>query len=260
MDSVKLHELLLLEVNYQYESRSVGDTTRPPLCLLLLGLPLDDHEKFEIQRSIAIPLRLQVINDQDGQFVYDLDQVTRRIKLARETNPQLQLCGIMVVNDQIYDYEKPIESLMQHFEGQIEYLFTYKPDSNAEMGRKLNGFSLLPQRQRIGYRLIHGKVNIETQKIDASINSSLPEISDRQRMDQELSFVQKLTQEIDKMIRYLDLAQPSDAVLRKISMLVSQLKRGPTTDIEEMIMNKEGEINALRTICEQWEMGVELGD
>ncbi|GAV54522.1 hypothetical protein ZYGR_0AM00600 [Zygosaccharomyces rouxii] len=259
MDSVRLHDLVILEVNYHYESQLADDAARPPLCLLLLGLPLGDPEKIEIQRSIAIPLRLQVVNDQDGQFVYDLDQVARRLRLVRETNPHLQICGIMVTNDQIYDYDKPIESLMQHFEGQIRYLFTYKPGLNVEMNRKLNGFTLLPQRQRIGYRLKQGKVNIETHKNDDSTNSLLPQISDRQHMDQEISFVHKLTQEIDKMIRYLDHGQPSDLVLRKISMLVSQLNKGPTTDIEETIMNKEGEIDALRTICEQWEMGIELG-
>ncbi|GCE99271.1 hypothetical protein ZYGM_001833 [Zygosaccharomyces mellis] len=260
MDSVRLHELLLLEANYHYEIQLTDDVTKPPLCLLLLGQPLNDHEKFEIQRSVAITLHLQVINDQDGQFVYDLHQVSKRVNLVKETNPHLELCGIMVTDDQIYDYNKLIESLIQHFKGEIKYLFTYEPVLNSVMGHKLNGFTVSPHGQQIGYRLKHGKVNIETRKADENTNSCLPQTSDRQRMDQELSFVQKLTQEIDRIIRYLDYSQPSDRVLRKVSMLVSQLNRGPTTDIDEMIMNKEGELNALRTICEQWEMGIELGD
>lgn len=261
MESVRLHELLILEVNYHYEGQLTDDTTRPPLCLLLLGLPLNDHEKFEIQRAIPIPLRLQVMNDQDGQFCYDLDKVSKRIKLIRETNNDLQLCGIMVINEKIYDYEKPIENLMQDFQGQIKYLFTYEPGLDVEMDRKLNGFTLLPKRQRIGYRLKHGKVNIEADKIvENDVNPFSHQISTKQHMDQELSFSQKLTQEINKMIQYLDNRQPSDLILRQISMLVSQLEKGPTIDIEETIMKKEGELDVLRTICDQWEMGIELSN
>lgn len=260
MDSVELDQLVLLEVNYQYENQLGGDGTRPPLCLLLLGCHLDDHEKFEIQRSLITPLQLQVIDNQDGEFVYNLDQVLRRIRLIRETNPQLQLCGIMVINNQIYDYDKPIESLMRNFKGQIKYLFTYEPDLNAEISRKLNGFTLFPRKQRIGYRLQHGRVNVESQKIDANTNPLNPHVAERQCLDQQEAFTEKLIHEIDKMIGYLDHGQPSDAILRKISMLVSQLNRGPTTDIEEAIMNKENELNVLRTVCEQWEMGIELSD
>lgn len=255
IDSVRLNHLLLLEVNYQYECQSREEAQRPPLCLLLLGHVLDGPETYEILRGIAVPLTLHIQRTQDGVFQYDKAQVEKRVRLAREVDSKLQLCGIMVVNDQIYDYKSLVEKFVHDFGPTAKYLFAYEPDLDTEIEQKLNGFRLSPSKSRIGYRLDHGTIPIIKEE-----SHIVAPPSDRRLMEQEATFERRVKAEVDRMIRYLDTFHPSDEVLRKISMLVCHLRRGATKDIEEVIMNKEGEINALRIACEQWEMGIKPWD
>ncbi|AQZ15328.1 CSI1 (YMR025W) [Zygosaccharomyces parabailii] len=254
-DSVILNCLLFQEVNYQYECQSRDQIQRPPLCLVLLGHSLESNGAYEITRAIAIPMTLNVEEPQGGEFQYNKPQVERRIQLVREVRSELQVCGIMVVNDHLYDYKDLIKRFVHDFDTKIRYFFTYEPDLDAEMHTKLNGFQFHPSKQRIGYRCDHGKIPIATDEC----NLEIPQVSDRQHMEQEIAFERRLAAEIDRMINYLDKCEPSDIVLRKMSMLVCQLRRGATEDIEQAIMNKEGEINALRTTCEQWEMAQDNG-
>ena len=55
------------------------------------------------------------------------------------------------------------------------------------------------------------------------------------------------------MIRYCEREYVTDQVLRKLSLLVSLLKKEPTTDIEQALLDKELELEALQVICNQWE-------
>ncbi|SJM88785.1 uncharacterized protein ZBIST_4974 [Zygosaccharomyces bailii] len=254
-DSVTLNRLLFQEVNYQYECQTRDQSQRPPLCLILLGHSLESDGAYEITRAIAIPMTLNIQESQETEFQYNKPQVERRIRLMREVRPELQVCGIMVINDHLYDYKGLIKSFVNDFDTKVKYFFTYEPDLDAEMHTKLNGFQLHPTKQRIGYRCDHGEIPIATNES----NLEIPQVSDRQRMEQEIAFERRLAAEIDRMINYLDKCKPSDIVLRKMSMLVCQLRRGATEDIEEALMNKEGEINALRTTCEQWEMAQDNG-
>lgn len=45
-----------------------------------------------------------------------------------------------------------------------------------------------------------------------------------------------------------------DVILRKISMLVTQLQRGGTSDMNYLLDNKINEIKLLEISCKQWEI------
>ena len=76
----------------------------------------------------------------------------------------------------------------------------------------------------------------------------------------------KLNSRISQMLRFLkndnyftttvdkDIGERRDVILRRISMLVSRLEKGPTSDIEVEIARTENELKVLEIACEQWEI------
>lgn len=255
MDGLKLHHLVLIEANYQYEMLTHEDNIRHPQCFLLFGLQSDRGTTL-LSRSIVIPLSLNFEDDTEGNFQYDSMQVSKRIELVTDTNPHLKPCGIMVVNDRFYDYTNIVEQLTQE-QIDIRYLFSYEPHIDSETEFELYAF--LIQREgdgielkRVGYELENTQIAIKSQVDD---EDAIDLLSGKRRDEEETQFAQRLIEELDRFIQYLEVPENNNSeILRHISMLVAQLRRDATKDIEEELMNKECEINVLKIACEQWEM------
>lgn len=256
MDGLKLHHLVLIEANYQYEMLTDEDSTRHPQCFLLFGHQPDRGSTL-LSRSIVIPLSLKFNNDgMEGKFLYDSRQVSKRIELITDTNPHLKPCGIMIVNDKFYDYTNIVEQLALE-QDEIRYLFCYEPHLDSKTEFELYAFLIKQEGdgidlKRIGYELENTQIAIKSQ-VDEEDAVDL--LSGKRRDEEETQFAQRLIGEIDRFIEYLEIPDNNNPeILRHISMLVAQLRRDATKDIEEELMNKECEINVLKIACEQWEM------
>ena len=74
--------------------------------------------------------------------------------------------------------------------------------------------------------------------------------------------IRKLLEKINRMIIFLKnydatdkpFSSTQDVILRKISMLVTQLQRGGTSDMNYLLDNKINEIKLLEISCKQWEI------
>lgn len=244
--TVLLDRLAFIETNYQYEL--IAQSGRPPQCLLLLGLESSD-KNILLSRCINIPLSLKQVGASSASFEYDTDQVNRRIELTECTNPGLKPLGIMVLNETLYDYSLTLERLMTQVQG-LRYLFTYDPHQASS----LNCHSMKLDSHRLTLNRVHYELRDSSSNVDLGFPAAA---HDETVSEQE--FTTKLADKINRIIQYLQHSNDVDAkLLRSVSLLVSQLKRRPTDDIEEEILNKESEIAAFRTACEQWEIGTGL--
>lgn len=76
------------------------------------------------------------------------------------------------------------------------------------------------------------------------------------------SAIRKLIERINRMIKFLEnydihdnsFSSGRDVILRKISMLITQLQRGGTNDMNYLLDNKVNEIRLLEISCKQWEI------
>lgn len=249
--SVTLNRLALIDANYQYESTSDQSSDRPSQCLLLFGIQTES-DMIVIERCMNVPLTLNFAEDLHANFEYDSDQIDARIKLLNVTNPQLSAIGVMIFNDRFYDYTKVVRKVKADKDS-IMCLFTYEPQKSHDEEQKLYCYwieSAPMKLTRIDFHLQNSNIRLEKE-----VKCTEP-LTWQQQLTGEKEITTKLIVRLERMIRYLESPHNKDAkILRSISMLVTQLKRHPTEDIEEEIMNKESEINALNIACEQWEIG-----
>ncbi|QLL34254.1 hypothetical protein HG536_0G01130 [Torulaspora globosa] len=241
--TVVLDRLAFIEANYQYELIALSG--RPPQCLLLLGHESPDKNCL-LSRCVNIPLSLKPVAASCTSFEYDINQVNRRIELTECTNPGLKPLGIMVLNETLYDYSPTLQRLMTQVDG-LRYLFTYDPLQESS----LSCHSVELDSHRLTLNRVHHELRDSSSNMDLGFREAA---QDEAASEQE--FTIKLAGKINRIIQYLRHSNDIDPkVLRSVSLLVSQLRRHPTDDIEEEIMNKESEISAFRTACEQWEIG-----
>ncbi|QLQ80173.1 hypothetical protein HG537_0D01740 [Torulaspora globosa] len=244
--TVLLDQLAFIEANYQYEL--IAQSGRPPQCLLLLGHKSTDNN-FVLSRCVNISLSLKSVAASCASFEYDINQVNKRIELAECTNPGLKPLGIMVLNETLYDYSSTLKRLITQVEG-LRYLFTYDPHQESS----LNCYSV----ELDSHQLILNRVHYELRNSGTNVDLGFGRVGHDEAVNEQ-EFTTKLAGKIDRIIQYLRNSNDIDPkLLRSVSLLVSQLKRQPTDDIEEEILNKESEISAFRTACEQWEIGTGL--
>lgn len=254
--TVTLDRLTLIDAHYQYELICDNDNARPSGCLLLFGCE-SGNNLITIERCMNVPLKLNYVDDFNATFEYDSSQVDTRISLLYVTNPQLKPLGIMVFNDKFYDYTKMVEKLKAE-KKDIKCLFAYEPQAGNCEKHKLYCYMMEGKQREIKFM----RIDFQLQNINIALGKGSTEakstetVTDEEEFADEKEKITKLITKLDRIIKYLESLPNNDSkILRNVSMLVMQLKRQPTEDIEEEIMNKESEINALNIACEQWEIG-----
>lgn len=254
---VKLTKLALTDANYQYDLISKKDNRRPFGGLLLLGHWSETNE-ITLEKCLNVPLTLSHQGDLNATFEYDSGQVSRRIGLLNVTNPHLKPVGLMVFNDKLYDYTKIVEKISSEVLD-LNWVFTYEPRTSQYKKPLLYCYRFECQPTGIGLTRIDFQIQSDT--IDLDRNNAgvrrLETLTEKQEIANETERTTKLIAKLDRIIAYLEKSQNNNSkILRSISLLVVLLKRRPTEDIEEEIMNKECEINAIVIACEQWETGI----
>ncbi|CAI1628723.1 hypothetical protein SEUBUCD650_0M01650 [Saccharomyces eubayanus] len=175
----------------------------------------------------------------------------------------------------------------------IRYNASYPPASSEEFINNLKGFRIENQIQ-VGMRIIleflqekvqihdmNDKYRILIPDKDVDLHRDEILISDNNMglhrdefklidmNDQEIniqeynnSAIRKLIERINRMIKFLEnydihdnsFSSGRDVILRKISMLITQLQRGGTNDMNYLLDNKVNEIRLLEISCKQWEI------
>ena len=150
---IKLHHLVLLETNYYYELLAQDESIRHAQCMLLFGNKPDENTIF-FKRSFVLPLTLGFGNSLEASFEYKTEQLCRRIDLIAETNPDLNPYGIMVLNEDIFDYSNVIQRLTT--EHHLNILFSYEPHNAAKDGLKLKAYVIhnYVEDKQLGFKRI----------------------------------------------------------------------------------------------------------
>ena len=275
---VKIHEKVLLAVNSSYEfkcfNEGIEEAMRLPQMFFILGKESEENT-IELHSTIEIPFNLipNKINSgsiNSDSFYLDIGCIKTRIELSNTVHPDLFPYAVLVTNDEYYDYNNAIQDILKesNLEFNIKWIFNYElnPDQSD---LKLNCFYIRMDEsnplnftfKKIGYQMEHIDINLNAKKteLNAISSSGVPDENDyiksyNETQSEYSNFSKNLIDEIDQIILYLEKGNPDPYILRKISILVSQLKKKPTSDIEEAIFNKESEINIINIACKQWEM------
>ncbi|SCU85330.1 LAMI_0C10880g1_1 [Lachancea mirantina] len=88
------------------------------------------------------------------------------------------------------------------------------------------------------------------------IEASFPELRSGSRgfdRSRHRQVTHRLLHGIDVICEYLKKDHVSDAVLEQVSLLVSEIQKGPTPDIELALAEKEADLQTLDILCSQWE-------
>ncbi|CAI4049394.1 hypothetical protein SUVZ_13G1640 [Saccharomyces uvarum] len=175
----------------------------------------------------------------------------------------------------------------------IRYNLSYPPASSQEFINNLKGYQIESQIQ-VGTRIIleflqnkvqindmnekyqilipDNDVDLHRDEILISDNTmglnrdefKLIDMNDQETNIQEYnnSAIRKLIERLNRMIKFLEnynidgnsFSGGRDVILRKISMLITQLQRGGTNDMNYLLDNKINEIRLLEISCKQWEI------
>ncbi|CAI4048273.1 hypothetical protein N7582_004336 [Saccharomyces uvarum] len=175
----------------------------------------------------------------------------------------------------------------------IKYNPSYAPASSQEFINNLKGFQIENQTQ-VGTRIIleflqdkvqindmndKYKILIPENDVDLDRDENLIsddtmglhrdefkliDMNEQETNIQEYnnSAIRQLIKRLNRMIKFLEnynihdnsFSSGRDIILRKISMLITQLQRGGTNDMNYLLDNKINEIRLLEISCKQWEI------
>ncbi|SCV01137.1 LAME_0G14290g1_1 [Lachancea meyersii CBS 8951] len=240
---VVLSPLILVQANQLLEAqRLLEDKTRLLPCLLLFGERTSSH--IDLQYGLDLP-----VLESKGAVSYQSDALHKRVELLKSVFPQLKAFGVMFVSEGL-NRTCNVKGILDELtkEGpNMSYYFTYNVlTENFE----LHCYHIEQPRLRIPFRLANNDTLL------AAINSSQqskPKLDDGNEYEKQADFNKKLIPRIDKIISYLESTPVADSILRKVNLLILQLKKAPTADIEQQVTEKEMELQVLNIICNQWE-------
>lgn len=245
---IKLHVSVIIDVNHNFEMQvNKSGSTTIPLCYLLFARCSEDSA--EIVKGVPIPIEYD-----NGNASLTCNSLTlqTRIRLIQTTTPDLSPYGVLLVNHDLNDYHEFLIGLRRDLA--IEYYFTYSP-SVQKLQLRCYCDELL--ERQVAYQIV--KNDAVTLAVS---NAAIRTEAQQQRDDwsnEQVRISKHLIQEIDKVVSYLQSDHVTDEILRKVSLLVSELKKPVTEDIKQELLSKEIELQSLRLLCEQWETLQSLG-
>ena len=238
-----------------------------------------DRSQWYVEKVIQIPIQKKDLINQEG--------LKRRIDLTKVTQKDICILGILdlyhLKQDEKTNNEVTGKILTQLIPLALKYLIKYNVPyhhtSSQEGINSLKGYQIENQIQ-IGKEIIleflKDKVKIEDMNDRYQIliphnnmnpdydEFQLTDMKDREVNIQEYNnnAIKKLLEKISRMKRFLknydtndkSFSATQDVILRKISMLVTQLQRGGTSDMNYLLDNKINEIKLLEISCKQWEI------
>ncbi|AJS85466.1 Csi1p [Saccharomyces cerevisiae YJM1342] len=289
MDLLKFSSLAISEINFLHESSfdSIDHSW-----FLLIGCKLDQDDEiyiptngseaesqWYIEKVIRIPMQE---NDKINQ-----ERLERRINLTKVTQKDICILGILdlcqLEEDENITNKVTKKVLTQLTALELKYLIKYnvfrRHTSFQEAVNSLKGYKIENSVQ-IGAEIIldflQDKVQIkdvnDRYQIPTPNNTVDPGFDEFQLIDmkdKEINIqkynnnaIKKLLEKINRMIIFLKnydatdkpFSATQDVILRKISMLVTQLQRGGTSDMNYLLDNKINEIKLLEISCKQWEI------
>ncbi|CCE62427.1 hypothetical protein TPHA_0C02740 [Tetrapisispora phaffii CBS 4417] len=264
------------EVNYFYETRNFNAINNSflnyPQCFLLLGHGRSTNAA-KITRSLEVPLLSNKGNlgesdfDRSTNLHPDIQAMYKRIKLLNKIDPLLETSGILLINNEHFDYENCIITIIQEL-GNIKWLFRYSPSFNKEILLDcylLNQIGDAISIKKTYFELETEKYSFKTEQLKKELdtefnyndkNYSLSkyenEIADQKRV------ILQIVKNIDKITGYIKNGGRDPDILNKIALLLYQLKKPPTEDIEYELMNQESEIDIINIACKQLEIANKL--
>ncbi|EDO16522.1 hypothetical protein Kpol_1064p2 [Vanderwaltozyma polyspora DSM 70294] len=276
LPTIIIEEKVILQINYQYELKSIINSSNPnldiPQCFLLLGQKSTSDE-ITVKACVEFPLlHSQQSNEriQSSMVKCDEDALIRRIELQKTTNPDLIPTGLLLIDMNHNNYEYLIKDIikLESLKFMSKVLFHYEPKTSTD-DLELNCYKITTNviTDQLTLTLIDFELKLSKIPMEM-VDRSKPEIPVSSMIDDPIDFyafekeqrdhdkfIKKLLNEIDRILNYLQCGGTNPVILRKISLLLSTLKKAPTNDIEDAISKIENEINIVRIACEQWEVG-----
>ncbi|SCU89163.1 LANO_0D04082g1_1 [Lachancea nothofagi CBS 11611] len=230
---------ILIEANHTLESQiELQGLSKAPQCLLMFG----DKSSFriEFQHSLELPLI-----EKSGVTSYRKDTLQKRISLINSIAPDCGLLGVMFLVQQNYDLKRLVAELLQN----LPHLYCFFTYAVSVEDLDLKCYQIEEPGAQIPYILSNSDTFL------SAIDNARPKSTaqNTEEFEEQEDFKKKLIQRVDIMIRYLENGQITDEILRRINLLVLQLKKTPTEDIDQQVMEKEIELQTLNIICDQWE-------
>ncbi|SCU95025.1 LADA_0G12948g1_1 [Lachancea dasiensis] len=236
---------ILLEANQLFDLKiEVENRGSPPLTLLLFAQESQHHCEFE--HSVVLPLF-----EEEGQLTYQTPNLLKRVNLVTTVTPELSPQGVMFV---CKDYTR-LRGVMMQLEQDLPQLCCF-------FSYAVSGADFKAQCYRTGEPWLQIPFQLPSSNVFLSAldNFHLERTTRPEGFAEQDEFKKKIMVKIDRMIRYLESGNVTDEILRKMSRLVLQLKKAPTRDIEQQVVEKEVELQTLDIICDQWEMSQTLRD
>lgn len=292
--SIKLNSIVLSEVNYKYELQtSINSCDRIAQCYLLLGTQQDKistitkclqipinlnesegfkftldlelfHQRYVLVKQVenidTIPLGIMLVNDRYFSYNNIIESVFLLNKL-----------GFTVPINILFKY-KPLDTRNEGDDLELECLIR---DQNSIIISFIRTIYELVEDSKV--KITNDILNQNDQKL-SNVNVELNDrihknINDysshafeqfNKTNEGENELVVRLMKKVNKIISFLkeERIRPNkgiidddyELILRRLSLLISQLQRSNTEDIENEIINKENEIKILQIACNQWEM------
>ncbi|SMN21767.1 similar to Saccharomyces cerevisiae YMR025W CSI1 Subunit of the Cop9 signalosome [Maudiozyma saulgeensis] len=289
--TIGIHSTIISEINYKYELQcSTKGQQNMAQCYLLLG---NQNGNTTVSKCLQIPIMMNESNNFEFEIDIELFHERYNLIKQVQSNDIIPL-GILLVNSKIFHYDEIIEStiVLNHLglPSPLNILFRYEPiqitngnSSSLECYQRDNDSLEMNFQRRIFEIIMDTKIEISNDVINRGMEedpnktitsnsmnnhhhnnnysiSAFQEFNDINENEDKL--VTELLRRVNSIISFLSQErihpliynENYELLLRKTSILVSQLELSPTSDIENEILNKENEIKLLQIACNQWEM------
>ncbi|CCH62550.1 hypothetical protein TBLA_0H02660 [Henningerozyma blattae CBS 6284] len=210
-----------------------------PMALLLLNKNIFNYDSLILQLLEIFPSKLQWLFD----YSPSIENMALKEKLK---------CWKIAADFNLKNYYFDIIDIP------IEFSLTSNANLNSNSNSSSSTIIARKSCSIIPARSISMDNNMNSQNNHNSSSSSF--VDEEREVNQDLK---KIINEIDRMLNYLrnldnglhsQYNKTSEIITRKISIVISQLRKGPTNDIQKEIGISEKEIYIFKKACEQWEL------
>ncbi|SCU91964.1 LAFA_0F07008g1_1 [Lachancea sp. 'fantastica'] len=244
---IVLSPVVILQVNQLLETKKAFESAiSEPFGLLLFGEV--SQSDVLIQHGLELPLF-----DENHTLNYHSEVLNKRIELLHSVFPHLQPLGIIFLGESFYpcSFNKILDALTKEVVTLKCFLiYTLQGNKLDIRCHQIDG-----PRNQLPLRLPNNDTLLAA--IDGSKQYTLRN-EDKNDNEKQKEFNEKLISRINTIIDYLEKGQVTDSILRKVDLLVLQLKKAPTNDIQQQVLEKEMQLQVLNIICNQWEAGQTL--
>lgn len=226
---IQLSSIIVLEVNHYFETYILKHNPASLVAFILLG-----NSKI-LKCSVLIDLNVDLF----GNLGYSEELLEKKTKLIQTIYTDIYPVSVLLINSDSNNVEYLLKKLTNQY-SLLSY-FTYIPDPRDF---QLYQYQDMQLTYRIPYRLLNDKIVTYNKPPSKKFQDCLDEQNHVKKM---------LIERIDNILNYLNYGTIDDRILRNCWLLVSELCKPATQDIDQLILEREVDWETLQILCKQWE-------